>query len=126
MRKKLLIIENDHEIREVVKYIFEAEGYDIIGIDNCSTAELALHNPHLILLDEWVNKVEGTMLCKEIKTIHNIKHVPVIILSTSPQIEKIAEECNADGFISKPFDVDALINTVKACLEYYDSSATAG
>jgi response regulator RpfG family c-di-GMP phosphodiesterase len=45
--------------------------------------------------------------------MHHTMHIPVILLSTSPKIKEIAENCNADGFIRKPFDLDNLVDEVK-------------
>jgi CheY-like chemotaxis protein len=56
----------------------------------------------LILLDEWVNKKEGQMLCKEIKTIKKLAQIPVIIFSTAMNIAEIASNCRANGYVHKP------------------------
>lgn len=115
MKKRVLIIENDREIKQIVTYILESEGYDVQGAQYDSAA-LPHLKADLILLDEWINKREGHMLCKEIKAIEALQSVPVIIFSTAADIADIAKNCNADGFIKKPFDLDALISEVKKFL----------
>lgn len=115
LKKRVLIIEDDPGIQELIGYILESEGFEVIATSPNFSADLSSQKADLILLDEWVNKKEGHMLCKEIKQIHTIKHIPVIILSTAPDIADIAKNCNADGYLAKPFDIDdivALVNKV--------------
>jgi DNA-binding response OmpR family regulator len=113
LKKKVLIIENDPEIQEVVAYILENEGYLVSGTPHLPPASLLHHQPDLILLDERVNLIEGHMLCKEIKAVEAFKCIPVIIFSTSADIIEIAKNCNADGYVHKPFDLIDLVTEVK-------------
>jgi len=115
VKKRVLIIENDREIKNIVTYILELEGYDVQGAQYDSSV-LPYLKADLILLDEWINKREGHMLCKEIKAIESLQPVPVVIFSTAADIADIAKNCNADGFIQKPFDLDTLISEVKKFL----------
>jgi len=115
-KKKLLIVEDDRDIRDIVSYILECEGFEIVATNYQPAHQLPVHTADLILLDEWVDKKEGHMLCVEIKDIHKDLHVPVIILSTAHNIEDIAKTCKADGFVRKPFDVDELVIEVNKCL----------
>ncbi len=116
MRKKILIIENDTDIREIVSYVLEGEDYEVTAVNYGPASLFSEYKADLILLDEWINLKEGHMLCNEIKQIHQIQHIPVIILSTAPNIEAIAARCKADGFIRKPFDLEGVINEVDKCL----------
>jgi len=59
---------------------------------------------------------EGPMLCKEIKAIERLAHIPVIIFSTAMDIEQIAATCKANGYVHKPFDLDTLITEVRKFL----------
>ena len=115
LKKRVLIIEDDPGIQELIGYILESEGFEVIATSPNFSADLSTQKADLILLDEWVNKKEGHMLCKEIKQIHTFRHIPVIILSTAPDIADIAKNCKADGYLAKPFDIDdivALVNKV--------------
>jgi DNA-binding response OmpR family regulator len=115
VKKRVLIIENDLDIQNIVSYVLELEGYEVLAIKPCAAELVPRHRADVILLDEWINKREGHMLCTEIKEIKEIQHVPVIIFSTAVDIEAIAHVCKADGFVHKPFDIDALVNEVKRC-----------
>jgi DNA-binding response OmpR family regulator len=115
LKKKVLIIENDELIRDIVTFILEAEGYEVSGVKYAPEAvdQLAAD---LILIDEWINRKEGHMLCKEIKSIAHIAHVPVIIFSTANDITDIVKVCGADGYIQKPFDIDVLLTEIRKFL----------
>jgi len=115
MRKRVLIVENDEDIRNIVGYILENEGYDVAGCAY-TLENLLTMTADLILLDEWVNQKEGPMLCKEIKAIEKLAHIPVIIFSTSTEIAEIALNCRANGYVHKPFDLDSLTAEVRKFL----------
>ncbi len=115
LKNKILIIENDEDIRSVVSFILEAEGYNVTGAAY-ALESLSILKPDLLLLDEWVNNVAGHMLCKEIKAFKAFLHVPVIIFSTALDLKEIATACEADGYLPKPFDIDVLISEVKRLL----------
>jgi DNA-binding response OmpR family regulator len=116
LKKKVLIIEDDPAIQELIGYILESEGFEVVAISHNSSSDLPKHQADLILLDEWINKKEGHMLCKEIKEIHAIKHIPVIILSTAPDVAEIAKNCQADGYLAKPFDIEEIVSLVNKVL----------
>ncbi|MBK0378496.1 response regulator [Mucilaginibacter segetis] len=123
-RKNILIIEDDQAIREIISYLLLSEGYEPLGCPKSEQLEeLHRYEPELILLDEWVNDREGTMLCQEIKLIHRLAGVPVIIISTSADIEQIALSCKADGFVRKPFDIAAMLAEIKRCLSLDHSTS---
>lgn len=115
-KKRILLIEDNDDILEIVRFVLEDEGYLVTAATPRPAAELATQQADLIVLDEWINKTEGHMLCREIKNIQEMKHIPVIIFSTATDIEEIMETCEADGYVTKPFDIDDLLNEVSRCL----------
>ena len=118
MDKKILIIENDRDIRELVGHILSEQGYDVSDCAHKPVAELQAYDADVIILDEWVlGDKAGHMLCLELKAIDKLMNIPVIILSTAHNIEEIACTCKADGFVRKPFDIDILLAEVaRVCL----------
>jgi DNA-binding response OmpR family regulator len=115
LKKKVLIVENDEDIRNIVGMILEDEGYEVAGC-NCTLENLMTMEADLILLDEWVNRQEGPMLCREIKAVEKLAHIPVIIFSTASDIKEIAALCRANGYVHKPFDLDILTAEVRKFL----------
>lgn len=113
MKNKVIIIENDQEIRNIIDYILEDAGFTTMSMPEPETLDRVMQfNPHLILIDEFINSKPGHRLCLQIKHTKELAHVPVIVLSTANDIELIATECKANGYIRKPFDVEDMISKV--------------
>ncbi|WP_299590970.1 response regulator [Mucilaginibacter sp.] len=118
MAKKILVIEDDKDIRDTIVYILEEEGYDVISSgDSKILRKVNEHDPHLILMDnwltEWKSDANGQQLSKELKTDPTTNHIPVIIISAVSNIKEIAEEGLADSYLKKPFDMSELLRVVK-------------
>lgn len=112
-KKKVLIIENDQDIRHIVAFILEDQGFEVMSIPEPSELSAIIpFGPDVILLDEFINSRPGHRLCHQIKQVTTLKHIPVIILSTSNDIELIAAECQANDHIRKPFDVEDMVGKV--------------
>ena len=113
MKKKVLIIENDQDIRHIVEFILEEQGFTTMSIPEPQELSLIIpFAPDVILLDEFINSRPGHRLCRKIKQVAALKDVPVIILSTANDIELIVKECEANDFIRKPFDVEYMVDKV--------------
>jgi len=113
MKKKVLIIENDQDIRTLVDFILEDEGFETFSCpepDNLD--EILEFNPHVILVDEFINNRPGHRFCLKIKQSEKLSNIPVIILSTANDIEIIVEECKANDYVKKPFDIQVMVEKV--------------
>ena len=114
MKKKILVVERDKDILEIVTYILKDKGYDVLA---SQSEEGILHqiltfNPDAILLDIIQPSDQGTELCRQIKAADKIKHIPVIVLSTHTNAASMKEVC-ADDILSKPFDISELVDILK-------------
>lgn len=119
MKKKVLIIENDQEIREIVAFILGEQGFVCRSMpEPDDLAEITPFAPDLILLDEFINSQPGHRLCRKIKSVPALAAVPVVILSTANDIELIATECDANDYIRKPFDVEDMVEKVARLLNH--------
>ena len=113
MKKKVLVIENDRDIRDIVEYVLSQEGFETLSIPEPDTmADILRFNPDLILIDEFINSKPGHRLCLKVKQEKRLSHLPVIILSTANDIELIVSECKANDYLRKPFDIEAMIEKV--------------
>ncbi len=117
MRKKLVIVEQDMDILNVLSLIFEDAGYEVSAFDSEQGVleKIASEKPHAILLDIIQPTLEGTVLCREIKAKAEIKDIPIIAISTHVQSHKIHDLC-ADKVLGKPFDISELIDIVESQL----------
>jgi len=117
MPKNILLIENDPNVRDIISYILQDEGYVVTSTSIFEDLnEIAAYHPDLILIDEWVSKEPGHRLCLKIKTLERMMHIPVVILSTANGIEQIMTECKANAFVRKPFDMEDLTRKVRELL----------
>ena len=117
-KKKILIVDDEKPIVEILTYNLHKEGYETIeAYDGEQAITLALtQKPDLILLDIMLPKVDGLTVCKRIR--HTLTNVPILILSAKDEeIDKILGlELGADDYITKPFSVRELVARVKANL----------
>ena len=109
--KKILVVDNDPDILEVVKYILTSRGFDVhTHSTSVNVAKvIKYYKPNLILLDIHLPQKLGTQICKELKQTHT---TPIILTSAYTDHGKSFMEYNADAFIVKPFDIDHLVNTI--------------
>jgi len=116
-KKKILIVDDEQSIIDILVYNLKKEGYNTIeATDGIAAVEMALdEKPDLILLDIMLPKMDGLTACKKIKSVMN---VPILILSAKDEeLDKIVGlELGADDYITKPFSVRELMARVKANL----------
>ena len=110
MAKKVLLIEDDKDIRDTIVYALQAENFEVIASEDAKILKtLTELKPDLILLDNWLtdwkSDANGQQISKDIKTNPDTSHIPVIIVSAVSNIKEIAEAGMADGFLRKPFDL---------------------
>lgn len=120
MAEKVLIIDDEEHIVELIKYNLESSGYKTYeaynGIDGLKIARKEL--PDLILLDLMLPGIDGLEVCKRLRADDKLKQVPIIMLTAkSEEIDKILGlELGADDYITKPFSIRELNARIKAVL----------
>ena len=118
MSKKILVVDDDESIMEVIQMVLESEGHQIQASFDESCFPLTEDNlPDLILLDVMLLGGDGREACQQLKSNAATAHIPVIILSAHSDADKVANMSGANDFLEKPFDVDALINIVQKHLD---------
>lgn len=124
MRKNILIVEDEKDIIEVLRYYLEKEGYRVhVAQDGFEALEVASRVvPNLILLDLMLPKLDGMEVCKRIKTDERLRSVPVLMLTAKgEESDKVRGlEIGADDYITKPFSAKELVARVKAHLRRTD------
>ena len=121
MLVKVLVIEDEPDIRKTVEYNLTREGYEVSGCGSISEAKALLENPifSIILLDLMLPDGSGLDLCKQIKSNPEINEIPILILTAKDdEVDKVVGfELGADDYVTKPFSVRELILRVKAILK---------
>ena len=122
MEEKILVVDDESAISDIIKFNFEKEGYFIDTADNGKSAiELASENNYdLILLDIMMPKLNGFEALREIRKSSD---VPVIMLTArEDEVDKVLGlELGADDYVVKPFSMRELLARVKAVLRRFDS-----
>jgi two-component system alkaline phosphatase synthesis response regulator PhoP len=119
-RQKILIVEDEKNILELVKYNLEKENFSVItAADGKIGLELALRDlPSLIILDGMLPSMDGVDVCKTLKRNSKTIHIPIIFLTArGEEIDRVLGlELGADDYVTKPFSPRELIARIKAVL----------
>lgn len=112
-RKRILIVEDDAFIVDALSMVLEEQGFDVSSsVDGEIFQSPIIEHPDLILLDIRLSGTDRRDICKWLKAHPDMKHIPVILISGNRDIQKIHEECGANDYIVKPFELDDLLNKV--------------
>jgi phosphate regulon transcriptional regulator PhoB len=118
--KKILLIEDDKDIVELVKYNLEKDGFNVAASADGATglAQLRKSPPDLLLLDLMLPKVSGLEICKEVRKDVSLNRLPVLILTAKGEEADrvVGLELGADDYVTKPFSPRELVARVKALL----------
>jgi two-component system response regulator ResD len=122
MPKKVLVIEDDINIAELLRLYLEKDGFEVYIADNGGKglAEFERLNPDLVLLDIMLPVLDGWGVCREIRSLSK---VPIIMLTAKGEtFDKVSGlEMGADDYVVKPFEVKELLARVHAVLRRYES-----
>ena len=121
MSQKILIIEDEPDIRKTLEYNISREGYHVASASSLVEAKSQLESDSfsLILLDLMLPDGSGLDLCREIKSDKEKSSIPIIILTAKDdEVDKVVGfELGADDYVTKPFSVRELILRMKAVLK---------
>jgi DNA-binding response OmpR family regulator len=123
--KKILVVDDEKKIVEIIKAYLERDGYQVISAFDGKTALTLAHsqNPDLIILDLMLPETSGWDVCR---TIRKESEVPIIMLTARDEVtDKIVGlEMGADDYVTKPFDPKELVSRVRAVLRRTESKTT--
>ena len=112
--KRILVVDDDIDILTVVKLVLESNEFEVAAISDWQKifTQIETFHPDLILLDVSLGTQDGRNLCKQVKSNGDTKHISIILFSANHNVEKSVQECLANTFISKPFDINDLIEKI--------------
>jgi CheY-like chemotaxis protein len=113
LKKKILVADDNPAILDALKIMLEEEGYEVeTTVDGATAQDIKEPLPDLLLLDIWMSGIDGRDICKHLKSSAATKHIPVIMISATKDIEQIAKDSGADDCVSKPFQIEHLLAIV--------------
>jgi DNA-binding response OmpR family regulator len=118
MNKKVLVIDDDQNIVEIMRVILEDEGYSVISLEQDEDIEnlILKTQPDLILLDVWIWGRDGKEIAQFVRKTHSLAHIPIIMVSAKNDLADVAAQADVNEFISKPFDINDLLASAQKYL----------
>ena len=121
MKKKILVIEDDNTTVDLLTMRLEHSGFEVSSANNGKDGLKKIHEekPDLVLLDVFMPVMNGFETCRQAKQDEEIKHIPIVFLTTASQESQIEEgkKAGADGHIIKPYLGSGLVEKIKEYLK---------
>ena len=119
-KKRILIVDDEKDIVESVQFRLESEGFQCLTAYDGEQAlfKAKKENPDLILLDIVLPKINGYKIARLLKFDESYKNIPIIMLTARTQKTDITlgEETGADEYVTKPFEMEMLVDLIKKYL----------
>ena len=113
----VLVVDDEAMIREVCADVLSSEGYSVATASNGreALAEVVAHPTDLVLMDIMMPVLDGLAACKQLKQDERTRDIPVVLMSAASSLQSRAAEVQslAAAIVSKPFDLDLLLQTVE-------------
>ena len=126
MCKSILVVDDDTSLQAALQNILEDENYtvDVAGDGLAALAKLEQAKPDLILLDLMMPRMDGYSFAKELQQRGWHPYIPFIVLSADISAKTKIEHMGANGYLTKPFDIDKLLNMISQLTQARQSSKT--
>ena len=126
---KILLVDDEPDILEILSYNLSAEGYTISTASNGVEAvkKAKKHQPHLIIMDVMMPEMDGIEACEKIRTLPELKNTIITFLTARGEdYSQVAGfEAGADDYITKPIKPKVLVSKIKALLRRLNDASTA-
>ncbi len=119
-QKHIVIVEDEEEIRELIRFHLMREGYEVDGAESGERGLRLVTRklPDLVVLDLMLPDVDGLTICRQLKTNSDTRHIPVVMLTARGDDADVVAglELGADDYITKPFSPRVLVARIRAAL----------
>ena len=118
--KMILIADDDPDLRDILRSVFEPAGFSVMEADNGQRAleTIRTHPPDLVIVDYMMPQMTGPQVCEQLKQDLLLRHIPVIMLTAKSEIQDkvYGIDAGADDYLVKPFEPKELLARVKMVL----------
>lgn len=114
MKKSVYILEDNDDIRELISFLLTEENYEVKAYPTVKSFQkkmLSAH-PDMVILDVMLTDGNGIEVCDVLKANKRTNDIPILMMSAHSYAHDIKQKCDAEDFISKPFDIDDLVGRV--------------
>lgn len=119
-RNKIVVIEDEPDIVEVLSYNLKREGYNVVSVSRGDEGLNVIRNesPNLVILDLMLPGMDGLSICQQMKSDPIVRDIPIVMISAKGEESDvvIGLELGADDYLAKPFSPRELLARVKAVL----------
>ncbi|GAB3933935.1 response regulator [Mucilaginibacter myungsuensis] len=114
MSKKILVIEDNEDILDLMQFVLEGAGFEVIpSEDSLPLNNLDSIKPDLILMDNSLSDGSGSVFCRKLKDDPKTTNIKVVLVSANTDLDKLTSDSGANGFLAKPFDIDELVRVAQ-------------
>ncbi len=126
-RERILVVEDEEDIQELMSYNLGKEGYDVICADDGESAlkKVKSKKPNLIILDLMLPGIDGLSVCKQLRADTDTRDIPVVMLTAKGEEADVVSglEVGADDYVTKPFSPRVLLARIRAVLRRKEVAA---
>lgn len=126
MLQKVLIVEDEMAIRQMLLFLLQESGFEVLQAENTQQAMdcISSHNIDLIILDWMLPGISGVELCRRLKKESAYKHIPIIMLTAKAEEDDKIQglDAGADDYLTKPFSARELVARINAVLRRVSSN----
>jgi two-component system phosphate regulon response regulator PhoB len=128
-KQKILIVEDDPDIQELIRFNLEKAGYQTFRAENGEEALLLAkkQTPDLIILDLLLPEMDGLEVCRRIRRDTTLQHIPIIMVTAKgEEMDRVVGlELGADDYVVKPFSIRELILRIQKVLDRREKKETS-
>lgn len=117
--QKILLVEDDHFFGIILNDQLEMNGYEVnlLRTPNLAVEKLREDNYDLVIMDKLLSGVDGTEICRDIRSAEEISNTPILMMSGLDGAREICIAAGANNFIEKPFEVDGFLKSIEETLQ---------
>jgi len=121
MKKRICVLEDNEGIMEVLQFLFTDEDYQVYGFSSVGDIMKQMYSldVDVFLLDIMLPDGSGLTVCDLLKKNKLTRFVPVVMMSAATGSAEVEKSCNADDFVTKPFDINDLVKRVSAQIDMH-------
>lgn len=120
-REKIVLVEDEPDILKTLQVFLQSEGFQVLtAVDGIQGLNMAREEePDLIILDIMIPKLDGYKVCAMLKLDEKYKRIPIVMFTARAQEadKEIGKGVGADAYITKPFNPEALLTTIKELIK---------